>query len=463
MSKTAVESVSKAARRSKTIIFVGGLLALVAVAASIYFSLAAAGTFARHSAPYYLFLALAVSLLLYIGFLFYHFRRKALQLILVLVFLFGLAIGIIELAGHVYAFAHPSYRVLSFEPDRILGWKLAPNFQFTWTGHHWYAREFSVPIKTNSHGFRDLERNLAKPQDTIRVALLGDSMVEALQVPLEKTAGQLLERKLRARPASLGDGPHQYEVLNFGVSNYGVGQYLLAWEQYAAKLKPDYVFILVGEIHLDRTVTKYEPSALSTKSKPLWLRPTFRMEQDELVRESAAGFADFVKAQAELVDSEFGPVRIARREHGLFIAPLLELSFGQILAELQRSYAGPQKKADRSRFSVNESKPIDPEMLKINLEIIAELGRQVRAGGAELIIVDVSNYFRHLRWQSLPSILREFCADKGFGWIALGEELLTAEARGIATRWPHDQHFNETGNALFAEAMYRWYDTRAKR
>lgn len=435
----------------------------MALAALVYYGLVLPGPFARHLAPYLFVLVLAASLPVYLGILFYHFRRKALYLILIMVLLFGLAIGAIELAGHIYAFAHPSYRVLSFEPDRIVGWKLLPNFQFTWTGHHWYAREFSVPIKTNSHGFRDLERNLAKPQDMIRVTLLGDSMVEALQVPLEKTAGQLLERKLRARPASPGDDPHQYEVLNFGVSNYGVGQYLLAWEQYAAKFKTDYVFILVGEIHLDRTVTKYDPSAQSPKSKPLRLRPTFRMEQDELVRESAADFADFVKAQAALVDNEFGPARILRHDHGLFIAPLLRLSLWQALAEFQRSFSGPERIAARARLAANEPKPVDAEMLKVNLRIIEELGRQVRAHGAELVVVDVSNYFRYLRWKSLQSILKEFCADKGFGWIALGEELLTAESRGVTTRWPFDQHFNETGNALFAEAMYRWFDTRVKR
>jgi hypothetical protein len=38
----------------------------------------------------------------------------------------------------------------------------------------------------------------------------------------------------------------------------------------------------------------------------------------------------------------------------------------------------------------------------------------------------------------------------------LGDELLKAEAQHISTRWTYDQHFNETGNAMFADAMYRW-------
>jgi hypothetical protein len=132
-----------------------------------------------------------------------------------------LAAVLVEAAGQIVLFFHPSYEVLFLEPDRALGWKQVPGMQWTWTGVHWYAMDFSVGIQTNSRGFRDREREPAKPGGVVRIALLGDSFVEALQVPLEKTAGQLLETRLNV---AHGDSKPRYEVLNFGISNYGVGR-----------------------------------------------------------------------------------------------------------------------------------------------------------------------------------------------------------------------------------------------
>jgi hypothetical protein len=346
--------------------------------------------------------------------------------------------------------------VLSVVPDRVVGWKLLPNLHFIWTGHYWYAREFSVPVKTNSIGFRDIERTIAKPTDASRVVLLGDSMVEALQVPFDKTAGHLLEQRLNAFAKSATTKPvKMYEVLNFGVSNYGVGQYLLTWEEYASKFNPEYVFIFVAEIHMKRTVSKYEPSAFSASTKPLWVRPTFRIEKGALVREPARDVDGFINVQNELIRNEFGEKRVVRQSHGLFIAPALNISPWRSLMEIQRRLS-PHPQDAETRTQTTRFDPVDETTLDINLRVIEELGREVKKAGAQLIVIDASRYFRYLKWETLTTTLESFCAEKGFGWIPLGDELLTAEKKGISTRWPYDQHFNETGNAMFAEAMYRW-------
>src|SRR5262245_12197962 len=134
-------------------------------------------------------------------------RRKLAFLALANLFAALVALLAVEVAGRVFLRAWPSYEVLFLEPDRAVGWKLVPGQRFTWTGIHWYARDFSVDVETNSLGFRDRERSVAKPPDTIRVALLGDSFVEALQVPLEETAGQLLEQSLDVGSAPGSPGP----------------------------------------------------------------------------------------------------------------------------------------------------------------------------------------------------------------------------------------------------------------
>jgi len=86
--------------------------------------------------------------------------------------------------------------------------------------------------------------------------------VEAIQVPFDRTTSHLLELDLNRRFRTL-TGSTQYEVLNFGISNFGVRQYLLCWEEYASRFAPDLVFILVADFHMQRTVTREEESSFS--------------------------------------------------------------------------------------------------------------------------------------------------------------------------------------------------------
>ncbi len=193
-------------------------------------------------------------------------RPRVLRLIVGNVLVFAAGVLLLEIAGQVHVSFHPGYRVLFLASDRELGWRGVPNLEFTWTGTDWYAREFSVPVRMNSRGFRDLEREEARPEGTVRIALLGDSLVEALQVPFEKTAGALLERRL-----SEDDAGRRFEVLNLGVSNFGVGQYLLAWRHYASRYAPDFVVAPVGPLHFRRTLEEYESGGFpATAELRLW-------------------------------------------------------------------------------------------------------------------------------------------------------------------------------------------------
>jgi tetratricopeptide (TPR) repeat protein len=85
----------------------------------------------------------------------------------------------------------------------VLNHELKPGFE----------REFPRgKASSNSHGFRDRERSLAKPEGVRRIALVGDSVVEGVNyVGDEDTISRKLE-------LLYGDGGT--EVLNIGVSGY---------------------------------------------------------------------------------------------------------------------------------------------------------------------------------------------------------------------------------------------------
>jgi len=94
-------------------------------------------------------------------------------------------------------------------------------------------------IEINSDGWRGPDVALQPAAGTYRVALLGDSFIEAFEVPFEQTAGELIE----ARLAALRGTP--VEVLNFGQGGYGTTQELLTLQHEVWKYSPDLVVLAI--------------------------------------------------------------------------------------------------------------------------------------------------------------------------------------------------------------------------
>lgn len=143
----------------------------------------------------------------------------------------SLAAGLLlaEVALRVAGFSFPPF----FIPDMITGTAHRPGAQ------GWNHNEGNAYIRINRAGFRDGEHALEKPPGTLRIAILGDSIVEALQVPLEQTFGRLLEQNL-----SLCFKSRRVEVLNFGVSGYGTAQELLTLRHKVWPYQPDVVLLV---------------------------------------------------------------------------------------------------------------------------------------------------------------------------------------------------------------------------
>ena len=151
------------------------------------------------------------------------------QLILLLV---GLALGLAvsEVTLRLAGVSYPQ----PYAPDPYCGTRLRPD----WEG--WWRKEGSAYIRINRCGFRQGDREPAKPPGSFRVAVLGDSFIEAFQVPDEQTFCAQLELRLQDSPV-LTD--RRVEVLNFGVSGYGTAQELLMLRHYVWQYQPDLVLL----------------------------------------------------------------------------------------------------------------------------------------------------------------------------------------------------------------------------
>jgi hypothetical protein len=156
-------------------------------------------------------------------------RNLKKKLLLVLIgLLFGL--GMTEIFLRVIGYSYPLFYIT----DYYRGFALQPDVE----GH--YQREGESYVRINSDGLRDREHAKAKPADTVRIAVLGDSFAEAMHVPMEQTFWSLLERKLQECHAFPGKN---VEVINFGVSGYGTAQELMTLRQKAWDYSPDLVVL----------------------------------------------------------------------------------------------------------------------------------------------------------------------------------------------------------------------------
>ncbi len=129
-----------------------------------------------------------------------------------------------------------------FEPDPEVGFRHAPG-QRIWLTNE--AHEFGVWFTTNMHGDPDVERSLQKPAGSYRIAVLGDSMVEASQVEQAERFTAVLEQQLTAWAQAALGSTQQVEVMNFGTASYGTAQEWLYYEGHARRFAPDLVLLVI--------------------------------------------------------------------------------------------------------------------------------------------------------------------------------------------------------------------------
>ena len=98
--------------------------------------------------------------------------------------------------------------------------------------------DFWVSEKVNSFGFIDSEPALPKPPDTFRILLVGDSFVEAAQVPIAQKLQTLLAADLNRRFPD-----RKFDAVALGFSGTGQANQLPFYER-NRDLKPDLVILL---------------------------------------------------------------------------------------------------------------------------------------------------------------------------------------------------------------------------
>lgn len=117
------------------------------------------------------------------------------------------------------------------ECDRELGWRGIPHGETTNQSDETYH------LAWNSLGMHDGEHEFEKEKDVFRVLMLGDSFVQAVDVPEDKTSHQQLENILNERvPDNI-----RVEVIAGGILSWGPSQALMFFRTTGKRFKPDLV------------------------------------------------------------------------------------------------------------------------------------------------------------------------------------------------------------------------------
>lgn len=107
------------------------------------------------------------------------------------------------------------------------------------TGNYRVRFEIDSPFQINQQGWNSGHFHYSPVKTESRVIILGDSYVEALQVPFDRSLAETLDTKLGSK----------WEVYRLGISGAPLSHYLWMLKKEALKYKPD--VIVVNLIHND--------------------------------------------------------------------------------------------------------------------------------------------------------------------------------------------------------------------
>ncbi len=161
-----------------------------------------------------------------------NWSRKKKFLVKFLLLFISLTIGltITEIFLRVINYSFPTF----YSADGFRGYVLTPKIE------GWYRKEGASYVRINCVGLRDIEHSKTKPPNTLRIAIVGDSYAEALQVSLENAFWKLAENRLQQCSAI---GGRNVEIINFGVSGYGTAQELITLQRQVWDYAPDVVLL----------------------------------------------------------------------------------------------------------------------------------------------------------------------------------------------------------------------------
>jgi hypothetical protein len=396
-------------------------------------------------------------------------RRLASLLLLVGSLL--LSVGLAECGLRLYHYR--SLRGLSGEhslraPHPTRGWALAPNgssFQRT--------RDYGILVETNALGMRDRPHAALKAPGAFRILVLGDSFMEAYQVPLEASLPYQLQERLASRGV---------EVLNLGVGGYGTAQELLALREEGLRYGPDLVvlaFYLGNDVQNNSFALEaglLGPDAQTTFSRP-YARAAALDAELEWTPSDRERMAPHVERWNRRKASSWDALRRALQP--AMLAHLVEQATARLW---MRVASGDRYDPDLLFGWPFQREVADAETARLwhdawlaTRRLILEMDQVARAAGARLVVVLVPTDFQvdpralAAALAAYPGLeldplrinreLGAFAAGAGIPLLDPTAALAAEQAAGRPVYYAvEDRHWNAAGHALVTRLLAEFLD-----
>ena len=295
--------------------------------------------------------------------------------------------------------------------------------------------EFSNTVVTNSQGFYDREHATPKPPGTKRVLVLGDSMVEAVQVPLAQNLCSRLE-------GHLGAG---FEVINMGIAGAGQAHEYLVLQDQGARSGPDVVVLC---FYASNDIYNNSPLLEEKRNKP------FFVERDGRLELLGGGMTPTL---VPFVDSPLWPLSHLYR---FVVRHVMRVVEANRVYDVDHGVARPQL------VFMASPPPVWQQAWSITEALLRAIDAQTRAMNARLLVALLPCKTQVLQREAsaLPSgtdwdvdaphrRLSRFCQQQGIPCIDLVAPFREAVRGGAKPFFLHDEHFTADGHALAARLL----------
>ena len=281
-----------------------------------------------------------------------------------------------------------------------------------------HGEEIRASYRINSSGWNST-RDYAdqKPDDVFRIAVIGDSYVEALQVDVDQSFPALLEKRLNTKAGGV-------EVYSYGHSGANLVQYLAVLRHAACRTHPDLVVVNIVPNDMQESLQGFS-----------------RVDNWSL-RHTAAGFEEVPPKKPESLW-----LRRLVRHFALarYLIVNLEIQRGAGVVEewfrgdLQRSKAGAGSSPLGDRDTLDE-------FLR---HVLGGLLKAANGCDARLLLVVSPDCFN-------PELL-DVAGELGV-WVVDLADVFTAarEAEKKPHKFELDGHWNRHGHSLVADAIKTW-------
>jgi lysophospholipase L1-like esterase len=331
--------------------------------------------------------------------------------------------------------------------DPLLGWTLRP-----------LATSDNGQYTTNAAGLRaDREYTLDPPGEMVRIAVFGDSFTHGEQVNNGETWPDQLDAML-----------DEAEVINFGVSGYGIDQAYLRWHHVGRSYQPDIVILGLVDADVFRVVNVMRPLYLYLTGIP-FSKPRFVLGDDgelSLINSPAIAPETIVETLRSFPDSPLAPYEYfykpADFEDHWYLQSRLVAALLTIRERTQIDGLGGllSPEFDSSEHTHLDAL-LDPsdEAAQITLAILNTWASEVEAQGGQFIVVHLPRLYELERFRDSDTLAFPALMDAIKARHTVIEDIDRFDALPAGDYYIDGGHYSPTGNQVIAAAVADWLRT----